>query len=358
VTPTYFKGMQILDQLTDTRLTATEVLPGPAQLCESVPIDPEVADFVAQARQAIEAIILGHDPRLLVVVGPCSIHDVEAGKEYGQRLAALAQELSDRLFIVMRTYFEKPRTTIGWKGLIMDPHLDQTYAIPEGFKMARSFLREILQLGLPTATELLDPITPQYIADLVCWSAIGARTAESQTHRQLASGLSMPLGFKNSTDGSIQTAIHAIQAANHSQTFLGISKEGQASAISTCGNASCHLVLRGGRHGPNYDEASLLKTTALLLENQLLPTMMVDCNHANSNKDPNNQPVVLESVLKTRQSGQAHVMGVMLESNLKSGSQPFPQAKEDLEYGVSITDPCLGWEDTERVLRQAYSYLK
>ena len=241
-----------MKKITDINITSKTQLPTPVELCNKIQRSSDVEQFVVETRNAINKIIFGDDPRLLVVVGPCSIHDLESGREYAERLAKLSQELSDRLLIVMRVYFEKPRTTVGWKGLIMDPKLDGTSDIPLGLEIARSFLTEVLELGLPTATELLDPITPQYIADLICWSAVGARTTESQTHRQMASGLSMPLGFKNATNGDLKVAINAIQAASQPQTFLGIDNAGQANAITTKGNPNCHIVLRGGSDGPNY----------------------------------------------------------------------------------------------------------
>lgn len=312
---------------------------------------------MVSSREAIHRIIFGDDRRLLVVVGPCSIHDTEGGIEYAKRLAPLAAELSDRLCLVMRVYFEKPRTSIGWKGLIMDPQLDGTHDIPTGLAVARRFLRDVLDLGLPTATELLDPITPQYIADLVCWSAIGARTTESQTHRQMASGLSMPLGFKNGTDGGIEVAINAIKAARQQQTFLGINAEGHASAVTTKGNPNCHIVLRGGSHGPNFDAASVVETANSLQSAGLIPAVMLDCSHDNSGKDPERQPEVLAEILRQVQTGDDSIIGVMLESNLVAGNQKLSANKADLVYGQSITDGCIDFDSTEAILRQAYSAL-
>ena len=241
-----------MKKVTDINISSKTLLPSPLALCEEIPKNDAIEQFVAQSREAIHKIIFGDDRRLLIVVGPCSIHDLEAGRDYAHKLSALAKEVQDRMLLVMRVYFEKPRTTVGWKGLIMDPNLDGTSDIPKGLHVARQFLHEVIELGVPTATELLDPITPQYIADLICWSAIGARTTESQTHRQMASGLSMPLGFKNATDGSVDVAIHAIQAASQPQTFLGIDNQGKANALTTNGNSNCHIVLRGGSDGPNY----------------------------------------------------------------------------------------------------------
>ncbi|HEX2099101.1 MAG TPA: 3-deoxy-7-phosphoheptulonate synthase, partial [Candidatus Synoicihabitans sp.] len=289
--------------------------------------------------------------------GPCSIHDVTAGRDYATRLAALAKEVSDRVMIVMRVYFEKPRTTVGWKGLVMDPHLDGSNDIASGLRVARSFLREVLDLGLPTATELLDPITPQFIADLICWSAIGARTTESQTHRQMASGLSMPLGFKNGTDGSLTTAINAIRAAAQPQTFLGINLDGRASAVVTRGNPNCHIVLRGGAAGPNFAPPHIAETERLLAKAGLLKSILVDCSHDNSSKQPQQQPQVMRELLRQIEAGNTSIMGAMVESNLSAGIQPFPQPKENLRYGVSITDGCIDWETTVAVVHEIHRAL-
>jgi len=341
----------------DINVLETRELPPPARLLAEFPKSDTQAAFVAAARQDIHRVIFTEDRRLLCIVGPCSIHDVAAGREYAQRLAALARELSDRLMIVMRVYFEKPRTTVGWKGLIMDPHLDGSHDIEAGLRLARSFLREVLDLGLPTATELLDPITPQYIADLICWSAVGARTTESQTHRQMASGLSMPLGFKNGTDGSLTTAINAIRAAAQPQTFMGVSTDGRASAIVTRGNPNCHIVLRGGNAGPNYHPADIAATAAALDKAGLLQSILIDCSHANSAKQPERQPDVFREVLAQVTAGNPAIIGAMLESNLEAGSQSFPQPLADLRYGVSITDGCIDWPTTEAALRDAHAVL-
>jgi len=342
----------------DINVVATRALPTPHQLLRRLPKTAAQAEFVTRARRQIHDIIFGDDRRLLLIVGPCSIHDLDAGREYGRRLAALAPQVADRLLIAMRVYFEKPRTTVGWKGLIMDPHLDGSHDIGAGLRLARGFLRDVLDLGLPTATEMLDPITPQYIADLVCWCAIGARTAESQTHRQMASGLSMPLGFKNRTDGNLQTAINAIRAAAQPQTFLGINLAGTASAIVTRGNSNCHLVLRGGSAGPNYGPAAVRRTEQLLEAAGLPPAVLVDCSHDNSAKQPERQPAVLRAVLAQAAGGSRSIIGAMLESNLHAGSQTFPQARRPLRYGVSITDPCIDWPTTEQAIRAAYAALQ
>lgn len=341
-------------KVSNLHVTSSEVLPSPRKLREGSPKSEKQREFVANSREEINRIIFGDDNRLLVIVGPCSIHDLEAGREYGQRLAKLAEQVKDSMLIVMRVYFEKPRTTVGWKGLIMDPHLDGTHDLATGLDTARKFLQEIIELGLPTATELLDPITPQYIADLVSWAAIGARTTESQTHRQMASGLSMPLGFKNNTEGNIKPAINAIKAASKSQTFLGIDLEGQASAVTTSGNAHCHIILRGGENGPNYSAEDVKKTAEDLEKNSLRPAVMVDCSHENSRKNPAKSIEVFEEVVEQHLTEGSSVIGLMLESNLSEGSQSFPQPLDELQYGVSITDPCISWEDTERIILAAH----
>ena len=319
-----------------------------------LPCTEEQAAFVADSRQVIHDIIHGKDSRLLFVVGPCSIHDLDAGLEYAKRLVTFSADLSDRLYILMRVYFEKPRTTVGWKGLIMDPQLNGTCDIPEGLRIARGFLGKIIDLGMPTATELLDPISPQYIADYLSWAAIGARTTESQTHRQMASGLSMPVGFKNSTAGDLQAAVNGIVAATESQTFLGITEEGKASAVTTSGNPDCQIILRGGSQGPNFSKEHVAAAADLLRAKDLPPSVMIDCSHDNSGKDPDRQPAVLRDALAQIQAGETAIHSVMMESNLNKGSQPFPRPLDELEYGVSITDGCIDWETTEIALTEAY----
>lgn len=341
----------------DINVVETRPLPTPRVLLDTLPKTETEAEFVTRTRQEIHNIIFGDDRRLLLIVGPCSIHDLEAGRDYGRRLAALAREVSDRVLIAMRVYFEKPRTTVGWKGLILDPRLDGSHDIAEGLRLARTFLRNVLDLGLPTATEFLDPITPQYIADLICWCAIGARTTESQTHRQMASGLSMPLGFKNSTDGNLRPALNAIRAASQPQTFLGIDLDAAASAIVTRGNPNCHIVLRGGASGPNYDAAHVGEAERLLEKAGLSRAILVDCSHDNSAKQPERQPEVLRAVLDQVAAGNTSIIGAMLESNLRAGNQPFPQPRSQLAYGVSITDACIGWAETERAVRELHAAL-
>jgi 3-deoxy-7-phosphoheptulonate synthase len=325
----------------------------PRALKSELPAGKTVNGAVVSSRQTVCRILRRQDPRLLVVVGPCSIHDTKGAMEYGLRLSALRKELVDQMEIVMRVYFEKPRTTIGWKGLINDPHLDGSYDIDTGLKRARRLLLELAELELPTATEFLDPIIPQYIDDLVTWAAIGARTTESQTHREMASGLSMPVGFKNGTDGSLQIALDAMISARTPHSFLGIDQEGVTSIIRTTGNAVGHIVLRGGRARPNYDAASLSDAEQQLAKAGLPAVLMVDCSHANSGKQHARQEEVWRSVIGQRVKGNHAIIGLMLESYLHEGSQPFPRPAAELCYGVSITDACLGWDATERLLRWA-----
>ncbi len=345
-------------RVADLNIVANIPLPPPALLLHELPRSEQQEELVHSARQTIRAILQRRSSRFLLIVGPCSIHDVKAGREYAERLSQLIPKVQDTLFLIMRCYFEKPRTSLGWKGLIMDPHLDGSYDIPTGLRMARRFLQEVLDLGVPTATELLDPITPQYIADLICWSAIGARTTESQTHRQMASGLSMPLGFKNTTSGRIEPAVNAIRAAREPQTFLGISSDGVASFVTTRGNQDCHLVLRGGDHGPNYDPQSIAEAERLLEAAGVPKSIVVDCSHGNSGKDYRRQPEVFRAVLEQRIQGTRSIVGAMLESNLKAGNQPFPSPKGRLRYGVSITDGCIDWETTEQLILEAAERLR
>lgn len=323
----------------------------PRALKTALPATEASNATVVASREAVQRILGREDPRLLVVVGPCSIHDVEGALEYGRRLNALRKELSPWMEIIMRVYFEKPRTTIGWKGLINDPYLDGSADINSGLKIARSLLLELTRAGLPAATEFLDPIIPQYIDDLVSWAAIGARTTESQTHREMASGLSMPVGFKNGTDGGLQIALDAMQSARTPHSFLGIDQDGCTSVIRTTGNPVGHVVLRGGRNRPNFDAASVAEAEISLQKAGLPPVLMVDCSHANSAKQHQRQGEVWKSVIEQRLSGTQSVIGVMVESYLKEGCQPFPKSPADLQYGVSITDACIGWETTEQMLR-------
>ncbi len=327
----------------------------------SLKLEEELGDTalrtVIETRETVKRILAGDDDRMIVVVGPCSIHDHTAALEYARRLRALAEEVRSRLFVVMRVYFEKPRTTVGWKGLINDPHLNDTFDISTGLRIARRMLLEVVSMELPTATELLEPITPQYIADLIGIAAIGARTTESPTHRQMASGLSMPVGFKNGTDGSLQVAIDAMHAARHPHSFLGIDNDGKTCIVITKGNPWGFLVVRGGRTGPNFDAASLAEAAALLTKSKLSPRLMVDCSHANSNKDYTKQSIAWHDCISQRVAGNRNIIGLMLESNLFPGSQPLPTDLTQLKYGVSITDGCIGWEETEVLLRDAHARL-
>ena len=335
----------------DLRVREVVRLLTPRALKAELPMTEASNQTVVASRERIKSILEQKDPRLLVVVGPCSIHDVAGALEYGAKLSALRQEVAGQMEMVMRVYFEKPRTTIGWKGLINDPHLDGTYDMETGLKNARRLLLDLTAMGLPAATEFLDPIIVQYIDDLVTWAAIGARTIESQTHREMASGLSMPVGFKNGTDGSLQLAIDAMQSARTPHSFLGIDQDGVTSIIRTPGNPDGHIVLRGGRARPNYDAASIRETETKLTQAGLPAVLMVDCSHANSGKQPARQEEVWRSIIEQRAAGTRSVIGAMVESNLKEGNQPFPKNPADLRYGVSITDACIGWDTTERLLR-------
>jgi 3-deoxy-7-phosphoheptulonate synthase len=339
-------------------VTATRPLVAPQDLKTEFPLLPQAADLVSQTRNCIRDILHRQDDRLLVIVGPCSIHDVSAAHEYAEKLLKLRHELADRLEIVMRVYFEKPRTIAGWKGLINDPHLDGSFDIHTGLRRARKLLLDLAELGMPSATELLDPIIPQYLADVIAWTAIGARTTESQTHREMASGLSMPVGFKNSTDGSFAIAVHAILSASHPHHFLGIDPSGIASIVSTTGNSDCHLVLRGGKQGPNYTAVEIEKAVAELAQYDLMPRVMVDCSHGNSQKDYRNQPHVLADLTQQIQQGNSDVMGVMIESHLIEGNQSIPADLTQLTYGQSITDACVDFSATADMLRSLAQSLR
>jgi 3-deoxy-7-phosphoheptulonate synthase len=338
------------DPVENLRVRGVTRLITPTQIKEQLPTSEAALQTVVAGRTAARRILQREDPRLLVVVGPCSIHDTEAALDYARRLAGLRLELADRLEIVMRVYFEKPRTTVGWKGLINDPFLDDSCDMAHGLATARKLLLDIAALGLPTATEFLDPIIPQYIADLVTWSAIGARTTESQTHRELASGLSMPVGFKNGTDGSVQTAIDAMKSSRTPHSFLGIDQDGSTSIVKTTGNPHCHVVLRGGRDGANYEPHHVTAAAETLRKAGLPDAIMIDCSHANSAKDPARQHLVWESLLAQRAAGGSEIIGAMIESNIHFGAQPSGEPSK-LKYGVSITDACLDWEATAALLR-------
>jgi 3-deoxy-7-phosphoheptulonate synthase len=336
-------------QTDDVRIERLKPLIPPAILMEELPITEEISGLVARSREGISRILGGGDDRLVVVVGPCSIHDPEAGLEYARRLKALADELREDLLVVMRVYFEKPRTIVGWKGLINDPHLDGSFAINEGLHRARGFLLDVGRLGLPAGTEFLDPISPQFIADLVSWGAIGARTSESQVHRELASGLSMPVGFKNGTDGTVQIAIDAIRSAAHPHQFLSVTKQSVAAIVVTYGNPDCHVILRGGESGPNYAAEHVARVAEGLGRANLAPRIMVDCSHANSNKDHHRQPAVTRDLCHQIASGSRELFGVMMESFLVEGRQNVEPGKQ-LVYGQSITDACMDWETTAPLL--------
>ena len=344
-----------MEKTYDLNIRTTQTLLSPRRLKEELPMTEIVNETVTKGREEIKRILRKEDPRILAIVGPCSLHDLDAASEYAYRLNELRSQLEDRLCIVMRVYFEKPRTTIGWKGLVYDPHLDGSADMPNGLKIGRRLLLEINGMGLPAATEMLDPITPQYTADLICWAAIGARTTESQTHREMASGLSMPVGFKNSTDGNLQVAMDAMESARHPHSFLGIDQEGRTCVVRTTGNPWRHVVLRGGGRGPNYEPESIEEAARQMHQGGLDPVFMVDCSHANSGKKHELQEAVCESVVHQRRSGNDALIGVMIESNLNPGNQEIPEDLEHLQYGVSITDECVGWETTERMLRNAHA---
>lgn len=322
----------------------------PMDLKGKLPGNPYLYEQIARNRQVIKDILTGKDSRLLAIVGPCSIHDTAAAMDYAHRLKALSKKVESRLFVIMRVYFEKPRTTIGWKGLINDPDLNDTRDMSKGLHVARKLLIDIAELDLPIATEVLDPITPQYISDLISWASIGARTTESQTHREMASGLSMPVGFKNGTDGDIGVAIAAMQSAQNPHSFIGIDDHGKTAIIRTKGNMEGHVILRGGRNAPNYDAQTIRTVVDALQKVHLNSHIVIDCSHANSSKDYQNQPVVLKNILEQRQKGNNHIIGFMLESNIAEGSQKIPSNLSELKYGVSVTDACIGWESTESLL--------
>ncbi|NJL79977.1 MAG: 3-deoxy-7-phosphoheptulonate synthase [Richelia sp. RM2_1_2] len=334
----------------DLHVRETTSLLSPAYIKRKFPISEETSALVTKTRNRIRNILVGKDQRLLVVVGPCSIHDVKAATEYGKRLALLRSKLQDNLEILMRVYFEKPRTTVGWKGLINDPHLDNSYDINTGLKMARELLINLTNMNLPAATELLDPVTPQYIADLICWTAIGARTTESQIHRQMASGLSMPVGYKNSTDGSFKAAINAMLASRISHHFFGINQDGLASIVRTTGNPDGHLVLRGAANKPNYYASDVNSAVTALKQKNLNSRLMIDCSHGNSQQNYTRQLVVLENIAQQIKTGESNIVGVMIESNLVAGNQSITNNNKVLVYGQSITDACVDWDTTEKML--------
>ena len=342
----------------DLNVKSQSVLITPEQIKQQVPLTDAARRSVQAGREVVRNILDGKDHRLFVVVGPCSIHDPEAALEYGRKLKKLADELQDTLYIVMRVYFEKPRTTVGWKGLINDPHMNDSFEIEEGLRIGRQLLIDLADMGLPLSTEALDPISPQYMQDLICWSAIGARTTESQTHREMASGLSSAVGFKNGTDGGLTVAINALQSVSHSHSFLGINGDGQVSVIQTRGNQYGHVVLRGGGGKPNYDSVSVQLCELELEKAGISTNIMIDCSHANSNKDPALQPLVMENVANQILEGNQTIVGLMIESNLEWGNQSIPDDLKQLKYGVSVTDACIDWSTTDKSLREMADKLK
>ncbi|MDQ7986912.1 3-deoxy-7-phosphoheptulonate synthase [Pseudomonas sp. G34] len=344
--------------INDLNVASNETLITPEQIKLEIPLTERAQRTVSAGRQVVRDILDGKDHRLFVVVGPCSIHDIKAAHEYAERLKVLAEEVSDTLYLVMRVYFEKPRTTVGWKGLINDPYLDDSFKIQDGLHIGRKLLLDLAEMGLPTATEALDPISPQYLQDLISWSAIGARTTESQTHREMASGLSSAVGFKNGTDGGLTVAINALQSVSSPHRFLGINQQGGVSIVTTKGNAYGHVVLRGGNGKPNYDSVSVAICEQELKKAAIKPNIMVDCSHANSNKDPALQPLVMDNVANQILEGNQSIVGLMVESHLGWGNQSIPKDLQQLKYGVSITDACIDWESTEKTLRSMHAKLK
>ncbi|WP_055135947.1 3-deoxy-7-phosphoheptulonate synthase [Pseudomonas corrugata] len=340
--------------INDLNVASNETLITPDQLKRDIPLSDAALRTVTKGREVIRNILDGTDHRLFVVIGPCSIHDIKAAHEYAERLKVLAEEVSDTLYLVMRVYFEKPRTTVGWKGLINDPYLDDSFKIQDGLHIGRQLLLDLAEMGLPTATEALDPISPQYLQDLISWSAIGARTTESQTHREMASGLSSAVGFKNGTDGGVGIACDAMRSAAHPHRHFGVDSQGHPAIIQTQGNPDTHLVLRGGHRGPNYDRQSVAQIQSDLSRLKIPARIMVDCSHANSGKDPSRQPEVFNDVLAQRLEGNSSLIGMMIESHLYEGCQPISPS---MRYGVSVTDGCLGWASTEQLLRQAHRQL-
>lgn len=345
-------------QVDDVHIASQTPLITPREIKEKIPLTETARTNVAQAREVIRNILDRKDPRLFIVIGPCSIHDVDAAMEYAKRLKKLNDEVGDVLYLVQRVYFEKPRTTVGWKGLINDPYMDNTFKIEDGLHIARKLLLDMTELGLATSTEALDPITPQYLHDLISWSAIGARTTESQTHREMSSGLSSPVGFKNGTDGSLEVAINAMLSVQHPHRFLGIDHDGKTAITVTTGNPYAHVVLRGGGGKPNYDSVSIALAEQALEKANVSTNIMVDCSHANSNKDPSLQPLVMENITNQILDGNKSIVGLMVESNLKAGNQSIPEDLSQLEYGVSVTDGCIDWQATEDALHAMADKLK
>jgi 3-deoxy-7-phosphoheptulonate synthase len=346
------------ERTNNVNVISQDLLLTPAEIKNRLPITPRAEEFVLRSRDTLQRILDRQDPRLFVIVGPCSIHDLRAARDYAQRLKQLAAAVDDTLFLVMRVYFEKPRTTVGWKGLINDPYMDDSFHIEEGLQMARSLLLELAEMGVPAGTEALDPISPQYLSDLVSWFAIGARTTESQTHREMASGLSAPVGFKNNTDGSLEVAINAMLSVCRPHSFLGINHDGQCAIIRTKGNRYGHVVLRGGGGKPNYDSVTVALCERALAAKKVSTNLVIDCSHANSDKDPALQPLVLNDGVHQILEGNQSLIGFMLESNINYGKQPIPADLSQLQYGVSVTDGCIDWATTDKVMREAHDKLK
>jgi 3-deoxy-7-phosphoheptulonate synthase len=347
----------MINKLINTNIKSSHVLLTPNEVKEKLPLNKTAEHTILKFRQEIENILDFQDRRKFIVVGPCSIHDPKAAIEYGEKLHALAEKVQDKLLLIMRVYFEKPRTTVGWKGLINDPEMDDSFNVEKGILIARNLLLKLTELGLPTATEALDPIIPQYISELISWSAIGARTTESQTHREMASGLSMPVGFKNGTDGNIQVAVNALKSAKTPHNFLGINQKGQVSVFQTRGNAHGHVILRGGTE-PNFEAENIKLVEEQLKIADLSPRIVVDCSHGNTNKDYRLQSMVFENIIQQIVDGNSSIVGMMLESNLYEGSQAITGNREDLQYGVSVTDKCINWQETERIILAAHAKLE
>ncbi|MGY0398676.1 MAG: 3-deoxy-7-phosphoheptulonate synthase [Ostreibacterium sp.] len=345
------------EQLRNVHIISQEVLLTPRDLREEIPVSEKSADTVLKGRQVIQDILDRKDDRIFVVVGPCSIHDLSSAMEYAQRFKKLAEEIADNIYLVMRVYFEKPRTTVGWKGFINDPDLNDTFNISKGLRLARQLLIDLAEMGIPTATEALDPVTPQFIGDLISWTAIGARTSESQTHREMSSGLSTPVGFKNGTDGSLATCVNAMQSASSPHSFLGVDSDGRSAITHSTGNKYSHVVLRGGKNGPNYDSVNIALTEQALDKAKLPKSIVVDCSHANSSKNPMLQPLVMENCIYQITEGSTSIVGLMIESHLHGGNQKISSNIDTLAYGVSVTDGCISWEATEKILREANQLL-
>jgi 3-deoxy-7-phosphoheptulonate synthase len=343
--------------LGDTNINYSKILITPKELKEKLPLSPALEQRIVNYRQQIQKILDFQDPRKFIVVGPCSIHDPDAAQAYAHKLKDLADRVQDKFLLIMRVYFEKPRTTVGWKGLINDPDMNESFDVEKGLYTGRNLLIKITEIGLPTATEALDPIVPQYLDELISWAAIGARTTESQTHREMASGLSMPVGFKNGTDGSVKVALNALQSAKQPHNFLGINKLGQVSVFQTRGNSYGHIILRGGEGKPNYDPISVQAAATELNKANLPPRIVIDCSHGNSNKDYRLQPIVFESAIQQIINGNTSLVGMMLESNLNEGGQSIPADLSQLKYGVSVTDKCINWAETERIILAAHDRL-